>query len=424
MGIQPSENSFCVSELGIMGYWGRKNMKQNKKTVSIVVALIFLVSFVGSYPQYQLSPIAYKIIPELQLSNAQFSAVFSAPMIPGILLSLAAGILSDKFGVKRCIGIAGVISLVGVTLRIFWGTSSFTGLFVCMLLSGIVASFNNANFGKIMGSWFPPEKVGMMVGIVSAGSTCAMALAMSTTALLPSVKSAYTLAAVISAVITVLFLVFMKEKTDEIPSGEKKEEKISLADCVKVGLKNKFVWIVGLGLGLIFIPSICLSSFLPTALSEVRGIDAAAAGSVSSVIMFGNLFGGFLGPVIAAKVGKMKPVLIGFAVISAAGTAFGWLAPTGIPMILVLFLTGFACSTCVSLLLAAPVLLPGIGPVYAGTAGGLCATMELLIGVIVSSYIIAPAIGANYQLLYVTAGILGGVGALLLTRLPELYGRQ
>lgn len=292
-----------------------------------------------------------------------------------------------------------------------------------MFLSGIIASFNNANFGKIMGSWFAPEKVGMMVGIVSSGSTCAMALAMSTTALMPSIKYAYTAAAVISAIVTVLFLFFMKEKSDRKTTNEKKKEQISLGDCVKEGLKNKFVWIVGLGLGLIFIPSICLSSFLPTALSEVRGIDATAAGSVSSAIMFGNLCGGFLGPVIAAKVGKMKPVLIGFALLSAAGTAFGWLAPTGIPMIVILFLTGFACSTSVSLLIAAPVLLPGIGPVYAGTAGGLCATMELLLGVVVSSYIIAPAIGNNYHLLYSIAGVLGGSGALLLTRLPELYDR-
>lgn len=401
-------------------------MSEKKKSIYAitVVVLIFLVSFIGSYPQYQLSPIAYQIIPELGLSNAQFSAVFSAPMIPGILFSLIAGILSDKFGVKRCMGIAAVISLLGVTLRIFWGTSSFAGLFACMFLLGIVATFNNANFGKIMGSWFPAEKVGMMVGIVSAGSTCAMAIAMSTTALMPGVKFAYTVAAVISAVVTVLFLLFMKENMDKTVDKQMAEAQISLGDCVKVGLKNKYVWVVGLGLGLIFIPSICLSSFLPTALTTVRGIDAAVAGSVSSAIMFGNLCGGFIGPVIAAKVGKMKPVLFGFAVISALGTAFGWLAPIGIPMIAVLFITGFSCSTCVSLLLAAPVLLPGIGPVYAGTAGGLCATMELILGVIVSSYIIAPAIGDNYHLLYAVAGILGGIGALLLTRLPELYGKK
>lgn len=390
----------------------------------LVTALIFLVSVVGSYPQYQLSPLAYRIMPELNLSLTQFSSVFSSPMIPGILLSLIAGILSDKFGVKRCITLAGIVSLIGVVLRIFVGTTSYTGLFICMILTGVVASFCNANMGKVIGSWFPPTRVGIMVGIASAGSTCAMAVAMSTTALMPSTTFAYTAAAVLSAVVLVLFVLFMKEKAPEQVEAQEAPAQISIGECVKAGLKNRYVWIVGIGMGFVFIPSMCLSSFLPTALSAERGIDAAVAGTFTSAIMFGNLCGGFIGPVIAAKVGKMKPVLFVCALISAAGTAFGWLAPTGAPMIVCLFVTGFACSTCIALLLSAPVLLPGVGPAYAGTAGGLAATMQLLLGVIVPSYIIAPVIGANYQVLYLTAGVLGVIGALVLMGLPELYKQQ
>ena len=167
------------------------NHKKNSSNYGyMIAAIIFLISAVGSYPQYQLSPLAYLIMPELELSLAQFSAVFSSPMIPGILLSLIAGILSDKYGVKRCMGIAGIISLTGVILRIFLGTTSYTGLLICMILSGVIATFNNANFGKIIGSWFPLERVGIMVGIASTGSTFAMAAAMSTTALMPSIKFA------------------------------------------------------------------------------------------------------------------------------------------------------------------------------------------------------------------------------------------
>lgn len=405
------------------------NHKKNSSNYGyMIAAIIFLISAVGSYPQYQLSPLAYLIMPELELSLAQFSAVFSSPMIPGILLSLIAGILSDKYGVKRCMGIAGIISLTGVILRIFLGTTSYTGLLICMILSGVIATFNNANFGKIIGSWFPLERVGIMVGIASTGSTFAMAAAMSTTALMPSIKFAYMVAAVFSAVVMILFFVFMKEKAPEqgIKQGMEQivVEQVSIGECIKAGLRNKFVWVIGIGMGLVFIPSICLSSFLPTALAAERGIDAAVAGTVTSAIMLGNLCGGFIGPVIAAKAGKMKPVLFIFALISAAGTAFGWLAPTGAPMIIILFITGFACSTCIALLISAPVLLPGVVPVYAGTAGGLAATMELLLGVIIPSYVIAPAIGANYQMLYLVAGGLGAAGALVLMGLPELYKQK
>ena len=75
------------------------NHKKNSSNYGyMIAAIIFLISAVGSYPQYQLSPLAYLIMPELELSLAQFSAVFSSPMIPGILLSLIAGILKTLYG--------------------------------------------------------------------------------------------------------------------------------------------------------------------------------------------------------------------------------------------------------------------------------------------------------------------------------------
>lgn len=70
----------------------------NKVKVSryayVIVAIAFLTNFVANYPQYQLSPLSHIIMPEFDLSIAQFSSLFSSAMIPGVLLSLAAALLS------------------------------------------------------------------------------------------------------------------------------------------------------------------------------------------------------------------------------------------------------------------------------------------------------------------------------------------
>lgn len=387
----------------------------------IIVALAFLVNFIANYPQYQLSPLAVPVMATYNIDIARFSMLFSSAMIPGILLGLPSGLLCDKFGAKACIGIVGIISFLAIVARVF--TATFPALLICMLVSGFVASFLNSNLAKIMGSWFSPEKIGVMVGIGVAGSTASMAVAMGTTAMLPGIKAAFIVAAVINAVVLALWFLFMKNKPKNSGAEALQIPRVSMKECLSKLVKIRHIWVAGLAIGFILSASMCLSTFLPTALQSSRGLSATAAGAVSSAIMFGNLAGAVLGPVICAKVGRMKPFLFVSCVLAGLGAAFAWLAPTGIVMISALFLTGFIASGAISQLLSIPVMLKEVGPVYAGTAGGLVGTIQLIIGVGVPSYILAPVIGGNFTLLYVVAGILVGISALLVLTLPELLGK-
>jgi NNP family nitrate/nitrite transporter-like MFS transporter len=49
--------------------------------------------------------------------------------------------------------------------------------------------------------------------------------------------------------------------------------------------------------------------------------------------------------------------------------------------------------------------LPGIGPLYAGTAGGLIATLELLGGVVLPTYVASAIAGANRGVYFIILGI-------------------
>lgn len=388
----------------------------------VIVALAFLVNFIANYPQYQLSPLSHLVMPALNIDIAQFSSLFSSAMIPGILLGLIAGLLCDKYGTKACVGVAGLISLAGVIARIF--ATSFTAMFVCMLLSGVVATFLNANIAKIVGSWFPPEKISVMVGIAVAGATASMAVAMGTSALFPSLRAAYIAAAILSAVVLLLWFLFMKNKPSDAKAGEAAQmPRVSLKECLLTLVRIRHIWIVGLALGFVLAASMCLSTFLPQALQSVRGIDAKVAGAMSSAIMFGNLFGAVLGPAICAKIGRMKPFLFVSCILAGIGAAFAWQAPVGFALIAALFLTGFIASGVISLLISVPVMLKGVGPIFAGTAGGLVGTIQLICGVVIPSYIIAPAVGDNFTVLYLIAGGLALVAALLVLTIPELFGK-
>lgn len=398
-----------------------KNEKKSMRYGYVVVVLIFLFNFAANYPQYQLSPLAYLLMPQLNLSAAQFSQLFSSSMIPGILLGIVSGLLCDRFGTKKCIAIAGALSVIGIVGRIF--APSFATMFLCMLLIGVIASFVNSNLAKIVGTWFPPEKVSVMVGIGMAGSTCSMAVAMGTTAMLPGVKFAFTVAAVFMAGVLLLWILLMKENPEDTSAETEQKDipAVSIKECVFKLVKVRHIWVIGLAIGMVLAGSMCLSTFLPSALQSVRGFSAEAAGGLSSVITFGSLAGTIIGPILCAKIGKMKPFLIVSSLITALGFGAAWLAPEGIAMMAALFCTGFISSSVITLLYSVPVMLPQVGVAYAGTAGGIVATIQLICGVGIPSYVLTPLIGGNFTLLFLVGGALSLVAALLILTLPEVY---
>jgi NNP family nitrate/nitrite transporter-like MFS transporter len=61
--------------------------------------------------------------------------------------------------------------------------------------------------------------------------------------------------------------------------------------------------------------------------------------------------------------------------------------------------------------------------VYAGTAGGVGSTLQLLGAVVIPSYILIPILGANYPALYGIAGVLCLVAAACVFMLPEVLKR-
>jgi NNP family nitrate/nitrite transporter-like MFS transporter len=387
----------------------------NYRWVVLVIACIAIFS--PSYTQYQLSPLAPQIISDLGLTPGQFSGIFTAPMIPSIFLSIVAGVLADKFGIKRVIGIGMLMSAIGACLRIV--SKDHPLLFSSMVLTGFGAAFLSTNGAKVLGSWFPLENIGVAMGIFLASVTLAMTIAMGNTAMLDETSTAYIIAAVISITAFILWLVFMQN-----PRKQEKVEVVSipLSECLKNVLKNKVVWFVGFCLMFTIGSFVVLTSFLPAILSE-RGIGAVSAGMYGTAVTIGNFLGCLFIPVIAGRIGRNKPLIYILIIISAAGSAFGWQLPQGFLLVLALGITGIAMGGLIPILMSIPIQLPEIGPAYAGTAGGVVATLQVLSAVIIPTYIIGPIAGTNISIFFTAAGICMIAALISGFGLPEL-GRK
>lgn len=371
-------------------------MEKKGKQGWIIVFVASFLALSASYAQYQLSPIAMAFMEQYGFTTAQYSSIFSAPLISNIFLCLIAGMIIDKYGIKKVVMIGVVLSAVGICGRMF--VEGYSALWICMVLSGMSVMFLNSCSSKLFGSFFSPAKVGIAMGVFCATTQLTMTVVVASTAMLPSVRTAFVIASAISVVAVILWGALMKEPR---VSKEQQKQQVSMGKCLKVVCKSWRLWIISVILICLMAANVGVNSFLPTALTE-RGVDTISAGVYSSALTFGNVFGSLLSPAIAAL-----------------GTAFAWMMPVGVVMVIAFFATGFSMGSLMPLTLPLPLRLPEIGPTYAATAGGMVTTLEMLAASFLPSQVFIPLSGGNMKLFFIMNGILFAIAFLAVAILPN-----
>ena len=372
---------------------------------STALAVACLANFIPNFAQYQASHFGSVIMERFGIEPGQFSLLFSSPMIPAIFLALVAGILIDKFGAKQVVGIGMAVTTLGCAIRIMAG--SFEVLLVGTALTGFAACFINSGAAKILAGYYGPEGVGSKMGIFMAASTLAMTVALATSAAFGDIAPAFTVSAIISLVGTVLWFVVLKNPDGE--SSSQSEHGPSIGDCLKVVLASRNTWMIALALAFILGGNVVMGSFAPTILAE-KGIDAAMAGIITSLYTLGNLAGCFTAPVLVGVTGgRQKPVLLAYAVLAAIGVAFAWMPGNAVVVAICMFLAGNFVGGLISLCFSLPVQFEEVGPVYAGTAGGMLTTVQVLGAILLPSYVFAAIAGTNLSMMF----LLGGASLLV-----------
>lgn len=391
--------------------------KNNRGMITAVVC--FLVFFIGNYAQYQISPIAGTVMAELGITLPQFSLLFTACMYPALVLSLVSGVLCDKLGAKRCVTAALTLSAAGMVGRILF-TANFTMTLCCMALTGLGCMFLSATSAKVLAPHFG-EKLGQVMGPVSAGNTLGMFIAMATTAWFPSTKAAYITSAALAVMVLVAWVACAK---DPEQNAAQAASGVSIGESLKVCLKNKYVWLCGLTMMLLMVGQIMIASSLPIALQTGKGMDASTTGTISSVYMVGAILGTTFGPQIFFGLKKGKRLFVTCAaLITGVGVAFAWHIPNVMVLCSALVLCGACLSSFIPMIMSLPVTLPGVGPAYAGTAGGLVATIQIIGCTIIPTNILTPMFTSNanvtdFGTLFIVSGIIAACAAVTVNLLP------
>jgi NNP family nitrate/nitrite transporter-like MFS transporter len=380
----------------------------------IMLALVWVGVFMTTYAQNQLSALSTTLMDIFSLTPAQYSSVYAAPNWVAVFLGLFVGLASDKIGVRKMITVAGAICVIGMVFRVF--SESYVPLFITSLLSGFVAMVVSTNRAKILGAWFSREEMGLAMGICVTVSPVATTIGLGTTALLPSVKVAFILCAVVSIVFFIGWVLLGKDRPDdvELPPSQ------PVLTYLKSVAKNPWVWVLGFTGFVLMGCQITTVAFISAAIQS-RGFTAAIAGVLSTGISISMGVGCVVTPLIVKKTGRYKPIIGIYTVIGAVCIYFGWKMSSIAALYAVLFGAGFVLGSLLPLLFIFPIFL--VGQERVSSAAGLICSIQLIGAATCLTYIIIPITGMNFGKLYGAAAICLVISGIMLLLIPEL-GRK
>lgn len=243
---------------------------------------------------------------ELKLADWQTGAILSAFFFSYALAQVPAGWLSDRFGARTMM--TAYIILWSVCTALTGLATGFGMLIAARLVFGLAQAGCYPTASSLIRRWTPLPARGTASSIVSFGGRFGGATAPLLTAWLLSDYLSWRWVLVLygtsGILVAVLFAKIFRETPDQHPNCNAAERDLisggepPTADNgppefppIKPLLKSGTIWLMGalqfgVNIGWVF-----LVTWLPTYLKDVRGVDPAIGGLMSTVVLFSGILG-------------------------------------------------------------------------------------------------------------------------------------
>lgn len=357
-----------------------------------ILTLVVLTNIlVVAMPMMGMSVLSKEISQDLGLNLVQVGVVWGVGALPGIVTSLAGGVIGDKFGTKRVLVVSSLLSgLLGAARGL---AVDFFSMTVIVLLLGALIPFVTMNGIKTAGQWFPPQQLGLANGLISMG----MALGF----LLGSLLSATTFSPLLGGWRNVLIAYGLAGALFSLPwffarelplHRETNGQGMSMRAAIRqvIGLKN--VWLLGLTL---FGVGGCVQGLLGYLPLYLRGLGWEAVGADGALSVFHTVSMVFVLPIAlwSDRLGSRKRLLLAATLMVALGAGLLSFA-SGLWIWLAVLMAGFVRDAFMAIFMTMVIETDGVGPTYAGTALGVTMALSGL------GNFLAPPLGNSLAVLW------------------------
>jgi sugar phosphate permease len=284
-----------------------------------VLILMTAAHALGSLSALAVAPLAPFLLDGLDLSRAQVGLFLPAVYLGGVVMSLPAGWLTERFGVRWPLAIGLGVSGSGVALSALAPT--LFSLLALLVLGGFGFSILNPTTGRAVFDWFPARERGLAMGIKQAGLTfggIAAALALPPFAVALGWRAALAAAGVASLACAALVAAVYRDAADR--AAARPGARARLVDLAPVVRRPGVAIVLACGLALGITQSSALA-YLVLFARETFGMSSVDAARLLALAHLGGVAGRLGWGAVSDRVfgGRRRPGLALNALIGAVG---------------------------------------------------------------------------------------------------------
>ncbi|MBI2831874.1 MAG: MFS transporter [Chloroflexi bacterium] len=358
-----------------------------------ILGVVYLCILSFAITLQAVPPVLTLIIRELKLSHAQGGLLMSLFALPGIAISIPAGMLADRYG-QKLIGLASFI-LVITGIAIVATGNSFPTLALGRIISGAGAITLMIISPQLLAQWFAGREIGIAMGVYSTGMPLGTILSLNFLSQLGANlgwRASIWVSIILPAASVLIFLLLFAPAPRKIQKATPPRETIFLS-LRRTGAP---IWIIGIAWLLFNAAVISLFTFTPDLLTSA-GISPSQAGFITSAVMWPALVLSPLVGYLMDRIGQKQAIIASGGITLAILIPF---VPSATGWILGLMLLIGAAQT----LVPAPILaLPpeATSPERLGLGFGIistCLNLGILLGPASAGFV--RDISGSYQQSY------------------------
>ena len=347
-------------------------------------------TFVATIP-LSCMPVLFKEISEdLGLSLVQIGTVWGMANLAGIFVSLLAGVLSDRFGVKGLLSVSCL--LVGITGAARGLSHSFLTLVITVLLNGIVRLIVPISLTKTIGLWFKGPNLGTAMGISAIGMGLGLMLGpmISATILSPLLggwRGVMLLYGVVSIAVGTFWFLFGREPR-QTASNAGYTGSVAFRKSLSRLIRIKSLWLIGFALLFRAGSVMGMTGYLPLYLREQGWTPASADGALAAFYGISTICVVPLSS-LSDRLGSRKVILVPAMIVTLI--CFGLLPVVdGTPIWVLMILSGIFADGFMAVIVTMLLEIDGVGKRDFGAAMGIIMTIAQV------GTVLSPPLGNSF----------------------------
>lgn len=395
-------------------------MNRKSLSPSFLLILMLLSMISGAMALNKVSPVLNIIVSDLNLTgSAQGGLLISVFAISGIFLAIPIGAIMQKIGYYK----VGIIALAAIVIGSIIGTQkiSFEILLLSRIIEGIGLIILTTVGPAVVTQVYKGKKLGAAMGFLMCFMTFGQIIMLNCAPRIASAfgwKKVWLVSAIYAGIILIIWVASLRnlDSTLDISDSENTHKTNNKLFPKEVFLNWK-LWFLGITFMLYLIAQQGVIAFLPSYLTNERGLSTSIAGSLVSIASFIGIPTAILSGMISDKLGTRKKIIFVLMIASSIVYAIMPFFPTSVYGIII-GAYGLTVMGIVGLCISAASEL--VSPEHAGMAVAFMNTMQWL-GIFLSSTIFGAFVdflgytGAFLMLVPIT--IVGGILVIIIKAL-------